>query len=73
MCRGLLAELTDACREFGSGEAIGSGGQGNDRFGDGAHARLVDIDPADYNLADARCHWQPLKRLIGDEARVDAA
>ena len=50
MCRGLLAELTDACREFGSGEAIGSGGQGNDRFGDGAHARLVDTIPPTTTL-----------------------
>jgi hypothetical protein len=37
LCECLLAEHTDPCREIGSGEAVGNGGQGNDRFGDPAH------------------------------------
>ena len=49
LCECLLAERTDPCREIGSGEAVGSGGQGNDCFGDPAHARLVEIDAADYD------------------------
>ena len=49
LCGCLLAERTDACREIGSGEAVGSGGQGNDRFGDPAHARLVEIDAAEVS------------------------
>jgi len=71
--RGLLAKRTDARRQFGSAEAVRNGRERNNRFGNPAHARLVQIDPADYNLADARCRWQTLKRLIGDEAGVDAA
>ncbi len=63
----------DPCGDVGSGEALGTGGQGNDRFGDPSHAWLVDIDPADDDLADAGRGWQTLKRLIGDEARIDAA
>src|SRR5215471_14074688 len=62
LCECLLAERTDACRE------IGSGGQGNDRFGDPAHARLVEIDAADYDLTDMGWGRQTLKCLIGDEA-----
>ncbi len=38
----ITPERTDACREFGSGEAVASGGQGNGRFGDPAQARLVE-------------------------------
>jgi len=49
------------------------GGQGNDRFGDPAHARLVEIDSADHDLADTGWDWQTLMRLIGDQARIDAA
>jgi hypothetical protein len=45
----------------------------SDRFGDPAHARLVEIDAADYDLTDTGWRRQTLKRLIGDEARVDAA
>jgi hypothetical protein len=63
----------DPCGDVGSGEAVGTGGQGNDRFGDPSHARLVEVDPADDDLADAGRGWQTLKRLIGDEARADAA
>jgi hypothetical protein len=55
LCQGLLPERSDACRERGSGEAVGSGGQGNDRFRDPAHARLVEIDAADRDLADTGC------------------
>ena len=68
LCECLLAECTDACREIGSGEAVGSSRQGNDRFGDPAHARLVEIDAADYDLTDTGWGWQTLKCLIGDEA-----
>ena len=73
MFPGLLAERADASCELGKSEAVGSGGQGNDRFDDPAHARLVEIDAADRDLADTRCRRQTLKCLVGNEARVDAA
>jgi hypothetical protein len=73
LARGLFAERTDACRDVGGGEAVGTYGQGNDRFGNPSHARLVEIDAADQDLADTGRGWRTLKRLIGDEARIDAA
>src|ERR1700746_615057 len=50
-----------------------SSGQGNDRFGDPAHARLVEIDAADYDLTDTGRGRATLQCLIGGEACVDAA
>jgi hypothetical protein len=38
-----------------------------------AHARLVEIDAADYDLSDTGWRRQTLKCLIRDEARVDVA
>ena len=37
-----------------------------------AHARLVEIDPADHGFPDPRRQRETLEHLIADEALIDA-
>jgi hypothetical protein len=51
-----------------SGEADKS----NQRLGDQAHARFVEINSADLSLADLRGSQETLQQVIRDEALIDA-
>ena len=68
----VFSEDPDPRRQFGDSEATGRGRQGNHRLGDPAHARFVEIDSADFGLADLRGSRQTLQQIVGDEALIDA-
>src|SRR6202022_2710053 len=69
----LFTECAHANGDIGGGEAVGRGGQGDQRLDDLAHARLVEIDAADKSFADARGEREMLEHVISDKALIDAA
>src|SRR6202011_4791021 len=69
----LFTECAHASGDIGGGEAVGRGGQGDQRLDDLAHPRLVEIDAADKSFADLRGEGEMLEHFISDEALIDAA
>src|SRR3981189_3558922 len=69
----LFTECAHANGDIGGGEAVGGGGQGDQRLDDLAHPRLVEIDAADKSFADLRGEREMLEHVVSDKALIDAA
>ena len=68
----LFTDCAHANGDIGGGEAVGRGGQGDQRLDDLAHPRLVEIDAADKSFADLRGEGEMLEHFISDKALIDA-
>jgi hypothetical protein len=69
----LFTECAHANGDIGDGEAVGRGGQGDQRLDDLTHPRLVEIDAADKSFADLRGDGEMLEHVVSDKALIDAA
>jgi len=69
---GLSAEPADCGGEFGGGEPVGGGGQGERGREGGADAGLVQVDAAGADGTDPGRQRQLVQQAVGDKADVGA-